>query len=82
MQWKGNGKGFWHILYINANMQCEVILFVCASVRVCVCLCVRECVHVLIYYTHYMYGRRQKKVPPFDPHNGRPYKKKRVANGN
>ena len=54
-QWKGNGKFFWHILYINANTQCEVILFVCASVCVCVCVCV--CVRVLIY------GRRQKKFP-------------------
>ena len=33
------GRVFWHILYINANMQCEVILFVCASVRVCVSVC-------------------------------------------
>ena len=33
----------------------------------------REVVPFLIFC--HIYGRRQKKVPPFDPYNGRPFKK-------
>ena len=40
----------------------------CSCQCVCVCACVCVCVCVI-------YGRRQKKVPPFDPYNGRPFKK-------
>ena len=35
------------------------------------------------YFAHNIYTVGvKKKVPPFDPYNGRPFKKKRAAKGN
>ena len=34
------------------------------------------CANINYLYILHMYGRRQKKVPPFNPHYGRPFKKK------